>query len=312
MNLKLLWSDINTVAVTVNIFRSDNPIDPAALPAPVATLTGGEETWTDPTAVRGRYYYYMFETTSAVDRAVSQNYRIQAVPRLGPGPSELKHGDYSYGYFGSIPSSDFINTANLRAAVNFQVGLGSSPTPTWHKYVRNGKVFFVPNSCLGQSVQWSQIYSAGLMFGVSGPGNHRNGLAPVDQLKTVTIGPDTFIVRCMKGYSDDVTRIVPTGDIDDPSEYSNEYSDFIYPLIKFVPPSQRLVNVAAQGVQETLPGPWNGYTGAAIQELGTAPSIIVRRGAAFESRVGVAKRSSNTDVYLCSWYPILELVAPAI
>lgn len=312
MNLKLLWSDINTVAVTVNIYRSDTPIDPAALPAPVATLTGGEETWTDPTAVRGRYYYYMFETTSATDRAVSQNYRIQAVPRLGPGPSELKHGDYNYGYFGTVNSSDFINTGNLRAAVNFQVGLGTNSAPIWHKYVRNGKVYFVPNTCLGQSVQWSQIYNAGLMFGVAGPGDHRNGLAAVDQLKTVTIGPDTFIVRCMKGYSDDVTRIVPTGDTDDPTEYSNEYSDFIYPLIKYVPPSQRMVNVASQGVQETLPGPWNGYTGAAIQELGTAPNVVVRRGGAFETRVGTAKRSLNTDVYLCSWYPILELVAPAI
>lgn len=312
MNLKLLWSDINTVAVTVKIYRSDTPIDPLALPAPVATLSAGEEDWTDPTAVRGRYYYYMFETTSATDRAVSQNYRLQAVPRLGPGPSELKYGDYNYGYFGSIPSSDFINTGNLRAAVNFQVGLGSNVAPTWHKYVRNGKVFFVPNTCLGQTIAWSQIYSAGLVFGVAGPGDHRNGLAPVDQLKTVVIGPDTFIVRCMKGYSDDVTRVVPAGGNDDPTEYSNEYSDFIYPLMKFVPPSQRLVNVASQGVQETLPGPWNGYTGVAVQELGTSPNFIVRRGSAVENRIGVAQRSLSADSYYCSWYPILELVAPAI
>ena len=253
----------------------------------------------------------MFETTSATDRAVSPNYRIQAVPRLGPGPSELKYGDYNLGYFGSIPSSDFINTGNLRAAVNFQVGLGTNLAPTWHKYARNGKIYFVPNTCLGQSVAWSQIYNAGLVFGVAGPGDHRNGLAPIDQLKTVNIGSDTFIVRCMKGYSDDVTRIVPAN-ADDPTEYVNEYSDFIYPLMKFVPPSQRLVNVAAQGVAETFPGPFNGYTGVACQELGTSPSIIVRRGSAIESRVGTAQRNLNTDSYYCSWYPILELVAPAI
>lgn len=312
MNLKLLWTDLNTVAVTIKVYRSDTPIDPLALPSPVATLSAGEEVWTDPDAVRGRYYYYMFETTSATDRAVSPNYRIQAVPRLGPGPSELKSGDYNLGYFGSIPSSDFINTGNLRAAVNFQVGLGTNVAPTWHKYARNGKIFFVPNTCLGQSVQWSQIYTAGLMFGVSGPGDHRNGLAPVDQLRTVTIGPDTFIVRCMKGYSDDVTRIVPAGNVDDPSEYSNEYSDFIYPLVKWTPPSQRLPNIVSANVATLLPGPWNGYTGVAVQELGTAPNIIVRRGSAAESRTGLGQRNANVDTYLCSWYPILELVAPAI
>lgn len=312
MNLKLLWTDINSVAVTVKIYRSDTPIDPLALPAPLMTLSAGEETWTDPDAVRGRYYYYMFETTSAVDRVVSPNYRVQAVPRLGPGPSELKYGDYNLGYFGSIPSNEFINTGNLRAAVNFQAGLGTNAAPTWHKYARNGKIFFVPNTCLGQSVQWSQIYNAGLMFGVTGPGNHRNGLQPVDQLKTVVIGPDTFIVRCMKGYSDDVTRVVPAVTVDDPTEYPNEFSDFIYPLMKFVPPSQRMVNVAAQGVQETYPGPWNGYTGNAVQELGASTFVTTRRGSAVETRTGTAQRSLNTDAYLCGWYPILELVAPAI
>lgn len=312
MNLKLLWTDINTVDVTVKIYRSDNPIDPAALPAPIMTLSAGEETWTDPDAVRGRYYNYMFETISATDSSLSQNYRIQAVPRLGPGPSELKYGDYNYGYFGSIPSNELINTNNLRAAVNFPFGAGSNLSPTWHKYVRNGKVFFVPNTCLGQSVQWTQIYSAGIMFGVAGPGNHRNGAAAVDQLKTITIGADTFIVRCMKGYSDDVTRVVPAGGFDEPTEYSNEWNDFIYPLVKYVPGNQRMVNVASQGSQETLPGPLNGYTGAAIQELGTSPNVVVRRGVAAEGRTGISTRGLNTDAYLCSWYPILELVAPAI
>jgi hypothetical protein len=313
MNLKLIWTDINTVDVTINIYRSETTIDTANLPAPVATLTAGEETWTDPDAVRGRYYYYVFKTTSAVDTVTSANYRIQAVPRLGPGPSELKYGDYNYGYFGSIPSNEFINTANLRSAVNFQAGPGNNAAPTWHKYVRNGTVYFVPNTCLGQSVQWTEIYAAGIMFGITGSGPHRNGATATDQRKTVTIGSDVFIVRCMKGYSDDATRIVPNATVNEPAEYSNEFNDFIYPLVKFVPAAQRLVNIAAQGVQETLPGPWNGYTSVAIQELSDSGSLpVVRRGGAFETRTGLAQRSSNTNAYLCSWYPILELVAPAI
>ena len=312
MNLKLLWTDINTVNVTLKIYRGDTPIDTANLPAPVATITDGSTTWTDPNATRGKYYYYVFETTSANDRAVSTNYRVQAVPRLGPGPSELKYGDYSYGYFGTVLSSDFINTANLRAAVGFNVGTPQNAAPLWHKYVRNGTVFFVPNSCLTSYVQWTQIYSAGLMFGVTGPGNHRNGATAVDQRKTVKIGPDTFIVRCMKGYSDDVTRVVPS-QTSEPTEYSNEWNDFVLPICKFVPDGQRMVNVAAQTVQETLPGPWNGYTGAAIQEVyTTAGTPVVRRGSAAENRAGIATRAANTDAYLCSWYPVLELVAPAI
>jgi hypothetical protein len=313
MNLKLIWTNINTVSVTINIYRSDTPIDPAALPAPVGTITDGSTNWTDPTAVRGRYYYYMFETTSANDRVVSINYRLQAVPRLGPGPSELKYGDYNYGYFGSVASNDFINTANLRNAVNFQFGLGTTVSPTWHKYVRNGKVYFVPNTALGQTVTWTQIYSAGIMFGVSGPGNHQNGATPTDQRKTVVIGPDTFIVRCMKGYSDDVTRLVPNAAATEPAEYPNEWNDFIYPIIKYVPTAQRIVNVASQDAVTSFPGPQNGYTGMAIQEQSDHASLkVVRRGQAGETRASVTARSCNTDAYYCSWWPVLELVAPAI
>lgn len=313
MNLKLIWTDLNTVAVTLKIYRSDTQIDTANLPTPIATITDGSTNWIDTTAVRGRYYYYVFETTSANDRAVSTNYRIQAVPRFGPGPSELKYGDYNYGYFGTVTSSDFINTANLRAAVGFTAGTVTTVAPIWHKYVRNGIIYFVPHTCLAHSVQWTQIYSAGIMFGINGNGPHQNGAAGVNQRKTVQIGSDTYIVRCMKGYSDDATRIVPVATVNEPIEYANEWTDFILPLCKFVPNGQRLVNVGSQGVQETLPGPWNGFTGAAIQEQSDGPSArVVRRGGAFETRVGISQRTCNLDTYLSSWYPILELVAPAI
>ncbi|MCY1436978.1 hypothetical protein D9M71_531220 [compost metagenome] len=80
-----------------------------------------------------------------------------------------------------------------------------------------------------------------------------------------------------------------------------------------MPTGQRLVNVASQTVQETLPGPWNGYTGAAVQEISdVGGSPVVRRGGASETRVGIGQRVTGADSYLCSWYPILELVAPAI
>ena len=313
MNLKLIWTDLNTVAVTLNIYRSDTPIDTANLPAPVGTITDGSTNWVDTTAERGKYYYYVFETTSTNDRVVSTNYRIQAVPRFGPGPSELKYGDYNYGYFGTVTSSDFINTANLRNAVGFQSGTVTTAAPVWHKYVRNGIIYFVPHTCLAHSVQWTHIYTAGIMFGITGNGPHQNGAVGTNQRKTVQIGADTYIVRSMKGYSDDVTRIVPSATVNDPTEYSNEWNDFILPLCKFVPNGQRLVNVSSQGVQDTLPGPWNGYTGAAIQEQSDNASLrIVRRGSAAETRTGIAQRSCNNDAYLCSWYPILELVAPAI
>lgn len=304
MNLKLLWTNLNTVPVTVKVYRSDTPIDTANLPAPLATLAGGEVTYTDPTAVRGKFYYYVFESITANDRVVSQNYRFQAVPRLGPGPNELKYGDPNLGYFGSVMSSEFINTPSLRAAIGLTAGTIVAVSPTWHKFIRNGTVLFIPNTVLVSTITWNDLYLAGAVFGVNSNGNHQNGQTPTNQRKTVTIGPDTFLVRLMKGYSDDITKVVPAGVVNEPEEFVNEYNDLVYPLVKWVPNAQRLVGVSAQNIIDTLLGGGRVIT----QDQGAGGTPVTARSQASESRLGLAIRGIYSSTTGLGWLPVLELL----
>lgn len=57
--IRLTWDDLNAGAAAVDgfrIYRSDAPIDPAALPPPIATLARGVTSYNDPDGLASDYY----------------------------------------------------------------------------------------------------------------------------------------------------------------------------------------------------------------------------------------------------------------
>lgn len=317
MYTKLKWDNSNgATPVTVKVYRSDTTIDRNNLAAltPIATLTGGELEYNDTTVVQGNLYYYCFETSNANDKSVSPVYPIRAVPRRGPGNSQLLVGDYNYGYFGSIQSNQFINTTELRAAVGLTVGNipANNLTPKWHKFARNGKILMVPEGYLTTTITWKQLYDAGLVYGVDGPGFGNAG-ADVNQKRQVTIGPDTFWVRLMRGYNDDPATYPAGTVVTEPTEaFTCEWDDLVYPLTIWCPVVQRMANVAS-----LLPSALVGSPGGIwVQEkaVNAVNGSAVTRGTAASSRIGIANRAVYTyGTNTPYWWPVLELIdAPAV
>jgi hypothetical protein len=311
---KLTWTNPNgATPITVNIYRGSAPLDRNNLTSPIVSLTAGETTYTDNTAVRGQTYYYVFETISASDRTVSQNYAITVVPRRGAGPNVLQVGDYNYGYFGSIVSASFINATALRTAVNFALGTVVNAAPKWHKYARNGKVIYVPETPLvSNTISWKQLYDAGLVFGTGDNGPYNAG-ANVLQNAQVTIGPDTYRVRLMRGYNDDYNVFPASATVAEPVEtFTCEWDDFVYPLCSLVPTAQRMANRASLTTGQLVGV--GGYT-VAVQEKVTnaGNTIALYRGVSSAARTGIAQRSSvSYSTATLAWWPVLELIEPAV
>jgi hypothetical protein len=306
---KLSWTNPNgATAITVNIYRGLAPLDRAALSSPIVSLTAGETTYNDTNVTRGTTYYYVFETISATDRTVSPNYPITVVPRRGAGPNALQVGDYNYGYFGTIPSASFININALRTAVNFASGTVSTVSPKWHKYARNGKVLFIPEGAVAGSLTWQQMYNAGIVFGSDDNGPYNAG-ANVNQGAKVTIGPDQYRVRLMRGYNDDYNVFPAAATVPEPTEtFTCEWDDLVYPLCNLVPAVQRMANRANIAVA-TL----TGGTYSAVQEKVTnaASGNILLRGSAGATRASLAQRNYLAYTGTVAWWPVLELIEPA-
>lgn len=307
MSLTLTWQNLNTEPVSVRIYRGDAPLVTTSLPSPLVTLTAGETQYVDTTAVQGQWYYYLFETFTATDRVYSNNRRIQALTRRGPGSNSLVFGDEQLGYYGSLSGEEFILAQTLKDAVAAPGTVVTTGGNTWYKYVRNGKILFVPMSRITSTISWIQLYQAGLVYGVDSPGKGPVlPTVPVNQKKVVTIGNDRFLVRLATGFSDDPTQTPPTGSVLVPTEtYPNEINDLMYPLARFIPVAQKLPNVS-QNTVATL----QTSGGFPVQELATTTTSINRGASNGEVATSLSARSSVTYNVTTSlgWWPVLELI----
>lgn len=312
MDTILTWVNLNAPGTfTTKIYRGTAKLDRANLTNPIATLTNNESSYTDSTTVRGTLYYYVYETTVGSDKQTTDNIPIRAVPRKGPGPDSVQIGDFTYGYFGTLLSGEFINTNDLRAAVGLTIGTVNQQGPLWHKWIRNGKVIFIPNGPLCGNIGWKTLYDLGLVYGVDGPGPS-NGGANVSQGTKITIGGDQFRVRCLTGFDDTLTRYPVTPAIGEPLEtWPNEWMDLVYPLSMYCPDQQRMANVQ-QATPTDLGMALTGVTsGSIVQERiaagNTANNLI--RGNTAASRTGIANRAAATwNGVTYGWWPALELV----
>ena len=320
MDIKLSWTNPNSSAVTIKIYRSTAMIDRANLGVPIVTLTNGETSWTDTTAVVGQTYYYVYEINSASDRIVSMNIRSDGDVPTGHGPNKLQWGDSKLGYFGNIPGFSFVSSSELIK----KFGLNSdgiyrvlADNPTWFKYIRNGKVLFVPDTALADGITWMKLYNAGLVYGYDGVGKGNPALLPatkVNQLKTIQIGGYTYIVRLMTGYDETFANLCPEARITEytplsPPYYSNEWDDLVLPQHISIPEAQKLHNTKTAGADSmNLGHVGNGYyqsggfyyflsNGAMCQELISSTKVCCRGGASdntnYANRAVVAARKGS-------------------
>jgi hypothetical protein len=318
MKNTLKWKNRNTLPFTINIYRGAAPLDRNNLTNPIATLTNGETQYEDE-VVRGSTNYYVIETVKNGDKAPGNNLPITALPKRGPGPLTLKQGDYNYGYFGSLPSREFISTTAMLqqvapslAALTAQI---MQVAPTWHKYVRKGKILYIPQGPLISNVPYTTIYNAGLVFGVdnNGPYLPAGGVA-TNQLKFVEFGGNKYKVRLMTGFNDDLS-VRPTYGFAQ-AEYlnpaPNEWDDLVYPLCEYTPDAQRMANVM-QGTRAILKLNIGTAYRFMVQEISSNAGAALYRGTQVEGRgcVGfIAGNDTNISpgsTYLSYW-PVLELV----
>jgi hypothetical protein len=340
MSLKLNWTNPNVVANSIAIYRGDAELNSATLPSPIVVLTNGETTYIDLTADFGKTYYYMFGTRTANDEVFSANQKILVADNRGVGPSTLKFGDDSLGYYGAVLSADFVAYPDIQS-----VAAAAIPSylwnPAWHKFIRNGKVIYVPDSTPNAYFTYQQIYQAGFVYGINAnaPDNVSiTGFTPTNQMRVIEFKGQRYKVRLMRGLNDNpldqyLATAITNANHDlftDPK--NNEYNDFMYALQSFVPLLQRTENYVEGTLDSYLGGPYNaGYNNGNLatetargrimcqERLVTATSAtanVLTRGVRATDYAStpsyskahlsqIAERPANVEL---RWVPVLELI----
>lgn len=314
MALKLKWKNPNKGATTIDIYRSDtSQVDTTT---PLVTLSNGELEWVDMNAQFGKTYFYVWAVNTLNDRVVSRPQKIEVSDRRGPGSNLLLQGNENYGYYGNVSSGDFINTGVILSALKTLSGIPSTVIfPTWYKFIRNGKVFFVPDMQMGD-VTWNSLYAAGAVYGTNDNG-------PVDtpqnvnQLCTFELNGDLFKIRVPKGYPEGLKWGGGVVDLNTLAEAANKYSeyeDFLYPIIALTPLRKRMVTVGGANANSIILSRYgtDGFgIGVLCQEV--SGSVGIRRGQS-PYNYGAATRATIETVGnrpksqgLC-WWPIVEYI----
>lgn len=108
MTVRLTWVDNNVDETGHQIYRSTSPMDPAALPAPIATLAADVTTYDDTTAPADTDCYYRVAAVRNGELAVSSESMINTGTVVAPTPPAI--GEYWTGqggyYAGDITYAD--------------------------------------------------------------------------------------------------------------------------------------------------------------------------------------------------------------
>lgn len=214
-------------------------------------------------------------------------------PDSGPGSKLLKFGTEQMGYFGEVTPAELFTISELRSEFNFYAGTDLAQS-AWMKIFVFGKILFVPVNPLINSLTWNNVYDAGLVYGTNDDGVFP-GSTPINQLKLISKGNDTFKIRLFKGGVDDPTAITGRTRLSSsaPELIGSEYGAAYVALTDFIA---------------------SGYTGPKFQIY--SPSIwrdVITQTTRLSAKtnfivydVGSATPTAKSNAY-CGWLPVLEL-----
>lgn len=319
MSFTLRWKNDNPTGSVVKVYRGTAKLNPTSLPTPLATLSNGEETWTDTTVLLNTGYYYLL-TVTVGDRTVAgpQKY-IVVKNRRGVGnvdPVNPFDTD-DCAFLGPMDFTEQWSVDDFPAGFRALTGLSGTASVAFTKFSHNGRMkYMYPNGgrFLGKLVSWNDIYSAGLMYGVDGPGpeDGHGTLSPVDQNGLFDFQGDTYRMRCLRGVAlPEESTVMTLPDAWNGVAYSTlgkgrcEYNDLVYPHCEFIPDLQPVANWnQLQNYQMfASSGIWTG-TGFLCQERDPVSGKVIMRG--------TAPASSGASVQLKADLEMVKLVDPTV
>lgn len=121
----------------------------------------------------------------------------------------------------------------------------------WHKFVRRGKILYVPNNYLSSAVTITQLYQAGWLFGTDDNGPTDGQLSTAqNQRRIINYRGEKYFIRLPRGYADsdsatqyDLSNTTAQNHDNLANTPDCEFNDLFYPIVSNTPQKQRLYNV---------------------------------------------------------------------
>lgn len=295
MSIRINFVNNNINFTNIKIYRSTEVIEGKPLGTPIATLTTGT-TYLDVTSVPDTVYWYALEITNAGESVISYLVPTIQVSVNGPGPVELLRGDAMCGYYGQVPSEEMLTNVELQAML--KIGGAVNQVTKWDKFIFNGKILYLPRTPCMTSATWNNLYNAGLIYGVDGPGLPK-GIAPVNQLVVVTKGNFDFKVRTLRAGTDTDYTLLSSNENVYKSELRQLQGALYYGGIV---PTQGVFCFNSLNVSESTAGVSGANANGILAEANNTSNTVATTTPYVVTSL---PRSSPSG-----WRPVLELIQP--
>lgn len=155
MPIKLSWKAGNRSTSVLTIYRALGTASPEDTDL-IATLPGDAVTYIDNTVETGKTYTYRIRVKAEYSTVNTVDFTQIDLRQRGPGSVTLVRGDSNYGYLGKVPASELPSVTTY-----FRPGADGSSLKMlndwearviWHKFVRKGKIYIVPDAPMGDTV----------------------------------------------------------------------------------------------------------------------------------------------------------------
>lgn len=215
-----------------------------------------------------------------------------------PGPKRLIGGSSTAGFFGEVPSGDFITGDELARRIGLTAGVSQYSNEPWLKFVYMGKIEFAAKKVFRFRISWDDINSVNAIFGN----------------RTINISGLTFKVRLFKGKTEGKQR--DQNAYNGIINHNSEWNRLMLPICKNAPSNWKHKDNVNSPTEN-----WNvGYTGADLmsdysegksfyswcQEYSTGSVMRMLRGYRGVSFSNGASSYMNEPEY--GWRPVLELI----
>lgn len=223
MGIKLSWSDVNAGLIDgIRIYRSNAFIPADALPSPLATLSATTTEYHDTDMSANTIWHYRVGFYNATEELVTDDQLHGYYPDTGPGPQTLKAGTWELGYFGRCAVAEMFTVAQLRTACGLDAAPATSTSESnlthWYKFIRKGKIIFVPSYPPLNTVSWKTLYDNGLVYGTDDTGTPPAGTTGIsfttNQRKLISKGIYQFLVRLPKDSEQPTNVLITMNDFD--------------------------------------------------------------------------------------------------
>lgn len=237
-------------------------------------------------------------------RVVSENIDFKRIMSEGgvlwemntvPGPTKLIGGNLQAGFYGEVPTSEFITGDELARRIGLTAGTSQFSNEPWLKFSYLGKTEFIAKKGFRRSISWDNINAVNAVYG--------NRIIEIDGLK--------YRIRLIKGRNEGQQNVI--SDEKDEDLRDSEWNRLFLPIYYKAPSSWQYPNKVNSPTDN-----WNvGYKDSDLRIGGIGADnlcqefswddyyVIVRGNTFIENNTSYAH--DTVSEWKC-WRPVLELI----